>query len=171
MAAFAIQDIIRTRYYIRLDSTIAENESDHALLLDAARLQTDSETAVLYEFEPEASDSGDTEVNAIVVRSGIAARVKGVGVTLTAATSKWIESLVDPVQGRPWAEPNFEKFPKVLQYQLKRLMIAPLRTENHLLGLLTLGPQDADGKSGQGNYRRVRSAESRPALANGLKEL
>jgi transcriptional regulator with GAF, ATPase, and Fis domain len=134
MAAFTLQNLIRTRYYIRLDSGAAENETDHALLLDAARQQTDSETAVLYEFQPETS-----EVNAIAARSGIAARMKDVGVTLASATSQWIESLVNPVQGRPAAEPNFEKFPEVLQYQLKRLVIAPLRTENHLLGLLTLG--------------------------------
>jgi GAF domain-containing protein len=139
MAAFALQDIIRTRYYMRLDSSVAETETDHALLLDAARLQTDSETAVLYEFQLEPFNAGNAEVNAITARSGVAARVKDVGVTLTAATSQWIESLVSPVQGRPAAEPNFEKFPEVLQYQLKRLMIAPLRTENRLLGLLTLG--------------------------------
>jgi len=139
MAAFALQNTIPTRYYIRLNSSVAENETDHALLLDAARQQTDSETAVLYEFQPAAFDPGTAEVNAITARSGIAARVKDVGVTLAAATSRWIESLVNPVQGRPAAEPNFEKFPEVLQYRLKHLAIAPLRTENRLLGLLTLG--------------------------------
>jgi GAF domain-containing protein len=139
MAACALQDLIRTRYSMRLDSSIAEAETDHTLLLDAARLQTDSETAVIYEFQLEAFSPGLAEVNAIAARSGIAARVKDVGVTLTSATSQWIESLVNPVQGRPAAEPNFERFPEIIQYRLKRLIIAPLRTENHLLGLLTLG--------------------------------
>jgi hypothetical protein len=139
MAAFALQNTIPTRYYIRLNSSVAENETDHALLLDAARQHTDSETAVLYEFPPEAFEQGTAEVNAITARSGIAARVKDVGVTLASATSRWIESLASPVQGRPAAEPNFEKFPEVLQYRLNRLVIAPLRTENHLMGLLTLG--------------------------------
>jgi len=139
MAAFALQNPVPARYYIRLDSGAAENETDHTLLLDAVRFQTDSETAVLYELQPEVFSPGGLEVNAIAARSGVAARVKDVGVTLASATCRWIESLVSPVQGRPAAEPNFEKFPEVLQYQLKRLMIAPLRTENHLLGLLTLG--------------------------------
>jgi len=134
MAAFAFQNIIQNPYYVRLDSGIAETETDHAFLLDAAREQTDSWTAVLYGFQPESS-----EVNAITVRSGGAARLKDVGVTLSAATSQWIDSLASPVQGRPAVEPNFEKFPEVLQYQLKRLAIVPLRTENRLLGLLTLG--------------------------------
>jgi GAF domain-containing protein len=65
--------------------------------------------------------------------------VKEVGVTLSAATSRWVESLTGAVQGRPATEPHFEKFPEVLQYQLKRLIVVPLRTENDLFGLLTLG--------------------------------
>jgi GAF domain-containing protein len=134
MAAFALQSISQTRYYIRSDSGITETETDYALLLDAVRLQTGSETAALYELQPETS-----EFNATTSRSSIAARVKDVGVTLSAATSRWIESLAGPTQGRPAAEPNFEKFPEVLQYRLKRLAIVPLRTENDRLGLLTLG--------------------------------
>jgi hypothetical protein len=134
MAAFALQNIIQTRYYIRLDSSVAETETDHALLLDAARSQTDSETAVLYAIQSEMS-----EVNAITARSGSAARVKDVGVTMSHATSQWLESLPGPVQGRPAGESNFERFPEVLQYQVKRLAIVPLRTQDDLLGLLTLG--------------------------------
>jgi GAF domain-containing protein len=134
MAAFALQEIIPTRYYIRLDSTVAETDTDHAFLLDAVRLQTGSQTAVLYGFEAETS-----EVNAVAARSGSAARVKDVGVTLSHATGRWIESLGGPVQGRPAGEPDFERFPEVLQYQVKRLVIVPLRTQDNLLGLLTLG--------------------------------
>jgi GAF domain-containing protein len=134
MAAFALQNVSQTRYYIRSDSGAAETETDYALLLDAVRLQTGSETAALYEFQPETS-----EFNAITSRSSIGARMKDVGVTLSSTTSQWIGSLAGPTQGRPAAEPNFEKFPEVLQYQLKRLAIIPLRTENDLLGLLTLG--------------------------------
>jgi hypothetical protein len=134
MAAFALQHISQTRYYIRLDSVVAETETDYGLLLDAVRFQTGSETAAIYELQSQIS-----EFNAITSRSSIAARVKDVGVTLSSATSQWIESLAGPTQGRPAAEPNFERFPEVLQYQLKRLVIVPLRTENDRLGLLTLG--------------------------------
>jgi GAF domain-containing protein len=134
MAAFLLDNIIQNRYYIRLDAGIAETETDYALALDAAQLQTDSQTAVLYAFHPESS-----EVKAIAARSAAVARVKEVGVTLSHSTSQWIESLTGPVQGKPAADPNFEKFPEVLQYQLKHLLVVPLHTENRLLGLLTLG--------------------------------
>lgn len=140
MAAFLLDNIIQNRFYIRLDSGIAETETDYALALDAARLQTDSQTAVLYAFQPESS-----EVKAIAARSGAVARVKEVGVTLSHPTSQWIEALNEPVQGKPAAEPNFEKFPEVLQYQLKHLLVVPLRTESRLLGLLTLGGPDNSG--------------------------
>ena len=53
MAAFAFQDIPPTHYYVRLDSAVAERETDHAVLLDAIRAQTDSQTAGLYAFQPE----------------------------------------------------------------------------------------------------------------------
>jgi GAF domain-containing protein len=134
MAAFAFQDIIQNRYYVRLDSSVAQTETDHALILDAARLRTDSQTAVLYSLQPETS-----EVTAITARSSVAARMKGVATTFSDATSQWIESLTGSVQGNPEREPHLEKFPDVLQYRLKRLVVVPLRKEEHLLGLLTLG--------------------------------
>ena len=139
MAAFALQPIssqtnVPSRYYVRLDSSVAGRETDHTFLLDASRLHTDSETAVIYGFQPETS-----ELNAVAARSSGAARVKDVGVTLSAATSRWFESLAGPAQGAPPSEPNFEKFPEVLQYQLKRLIVVPLRTGDDILGLLTLG--------------------------------
>jgi hypothetical protein len=134
MAAFALQNIAQTRYYIRLDSATAETETDQALLLDVARLQTDSQAAVLYQVQPEAST-----LVALTARSTVQARVKEVGVTLSPSASGWIESLTHPVQGSHAGEPNFERFPEVLQYQLKRLMVVPLRTKDDLLGLLTIG--------------------------------
>jgi GAF domain-containing protein len=134
MAAFALQNLVPTRYFIRLDSSVAERDTDHALLLDATRSQTESQTAVIYAFQPET-----LEVNAVTVRSSVAARLKDVGVTLSAATSVWLDSLRGAVQGSPAAEPYFEKFPETLQYQVKRLAIVPLRTDKTLFGLLTLG--------------------------------
>ncbi len=139
MAAVALQPIAPSRHYIRLDSSVAERETDHTFLLDASRIHTDSQTAVIYGFQPETS-----ELNAVAARSSNAARVKDIGVTFSPATSRWFESLVAPAQGAPSTEPNFEKFPEVLQYQLKRLIVVPLRTENDILGLLTLG-RFADG--------------------------
>jgi len=134
MAAFALQHIAQIRYYIRLDSSAAGTDTDHTLLLDAARLYTDSQTAVIYGFQPETS-----ELMAFAARSSSAARIKDVGVTLSTAASRWFESLAGPVQGTPSSASNFEKFPEVLQYQLKHLIVVPLRTENDIFGLLTLG--------------------------------
>lgn len=134
MAAFALQNIVEPRYFVRLDSIIAERDTDYALLLDATRSQTESHTAVIYAFRPET-----LEINAVTVRSSVAPRLKDVGVTLSAAGSIWLDSLRGAVQGSPDVEPYFEKFPEALQYQVKRLAIVPLRTDKTLFGLLTLG--------------------------------
>jgi GAF domain-containing protein len=124
----------QSTYYIRLDTSVAGIESDYGWLLDAVRTQVNCETIVLYQVHGETSS-----VKAVAARSGIAARVKDVGVRLEKAANDWIEALSGPVQGIPDSEPNFKTLPEVLQYELKRLLIAPLRTERHLLGLLTLG--------------------------------
>lgn len=134
MAAFALQPIAESRYYIRLDSSVTGRDTDHTFLLDASRLHTDSESAVIYRFYAES-----TEVNAAAARSSGVPRVKDVGVTLSAATSQWLGSLAAPAQGTPASDPNFEKFPEVFQYQLKRLIVVPLRTADDIFGLLTLG--------------------------------
>jgi GAF domain-containing protein len=134
MAAFAIHNTAVSHYYIRLDSSITELDTDHSLLLDATRSETASQTATLYTLEPETF-----ELNAIAVRSNIAAQVKDAGVTLSGATTQWLDSLAGPVHGRPAAEANFEKFPEALQYRVQRIAVVPLRTENTLFGLLTLG--------------------------------
>jgi two-component system, response regulator PdtaR len=134
MAACALQNIVQTRYYIRLDSSVAAAESDHTLLLDAVRLQTDAQTAVIYGFQQETS-----ELSGFTARSGSAARVKDLGLTLSHPTSQWIERLAGAVEGSAATDSRFEKFPEVLQYQLSRLLVAPLRAQNDLLGLLTLG--------------------------------
>ena len=139
MAAFAFQNVISTRYYIRLDSNLASRESDYAFLLDALQAKTSAQTAVIYLFQPET-----IEINAIAIRSSVRARLKDVGVTLSGATSHWLDSLASAVQGQPALERNFEKFPEALQYQAKRLAIIPLRTENTLFGLLTLGRSAED---------------------------
>ena len=131
MAAFALQEIVQTRYYIRLDSSVAATESDHTLLLDAVRFQTDAQTAVIYGFQQQTS-----ELSGITARADNAPRVKDVGLTLSHPTSLWIERLAGAAEGRPAADSRFEKFPEVLQYQLNRLLIVPLRAHNDLLGLL-----------------------------------
>jgi len=122
----------QSRYRVRLASSVAQVDTDRAWLLDAMLVETNSHAGVLYEFPWE------FEVNSVVAVSGIAARGKTARVSLSSKRSHWIDALVEPVQGKP-GDSNFEEFPEVLQYGLKSLVTAPLRTEDHLLGLLTLG--------------------------------
>jgi GAF domain-containing protein len=124
----------QANYYIRLDSSVAEIETDYAWLLDAVRRETNCEVGVLYGVHEELSD-----VSAIAVRSRIAPRTEDIGVRLDNAAHEWIKALTGPLQGRPAGESNFKVFPEVLQYDLKRLVIAPLRAEKQMFGLLTLG--------------------------------
>jgi GAF domain-containing protein len=134
MAAFAFENIDYSRYYVRLDSTVAEHETDYSLLLDAARDLTSADTAIIYALSPE-----ETEVDAIAIRSGVHARLKDTGVTLSIGTSRWLDTLPSAVQGASRDDLNFEKFPETLQYQIQRLIVVPLRGAAGLLGILTLG--------------------------------
>jgi two-component system, response regulator PdtaR len=134
MAAFAFETINYSRYYIRLDSAIAEHETPLSILLDAALDRTESQTAIVYAFQPE-----ELEVRGIAARSVVASRLRDTGVTLSVGTSRWLETLAGVVQGSPRSDANFEKFPEALQYQVKRLIVVPLRSEDRLLGALTLG--------------------------------
>jgi GAF domain-containing protein len=133
MAALAFRNSIQTIDYIRLDTSTAETDRDNAFLLDATRLQTGSQTAVVYAYQAE-----DFELKGIAARSSIASRVRDAAVTIGAEMSERIESLPGPVQGSPVDARFFERFPEVFQYHLKRLAVVPLRAGN-LLGLLTLG--------------------------------
>jgi GAF domain-containing protein len=134
MAAFAFENVDYSRYYIRLDSAITETETDHALLLDVARELTNAQSAVVYALQPD-----ELEIKAIAARSVVPSRVLDAGVTLSLGTSRWLESLTGIVQGASRRDVNFENFPEALQYQVKRLIVVPLRSESRLLGLLTLG--------------------------------
>jgi GAF domain-containing protein len=134
MSALAFPNLIPAISDIRLDSSVGENDTDHGLLLDAARLHSRAETAVIYEFRPETS-----ELMAIAARSSVPPRVGEVRVAIPATVSRRIEYLPGLVQGNVETDLWLEKLPDVVLYQLKRLAIAPLRARNSLLGLLILG--------------------------------
>ena len=89
-----------------------------------------------------------------------------VGVTFSAASSQWINSITGPAQGLPATDQNFDKFPEVLQYRLKRLLIMPLRAQEHLLGLLTLGRSTEEAYA----TALVRTAERADRLLTALLE-
>jgi GAF domain-containing protein len=134
MSALAFPNVVPAISDIRLDSSVAENDSDHVLLLDVARLHSRSETAVIYQFRAETS-----ELLAIAARSSVPARVMDARIAIGATLSRRIEYLPGLVQGNVETDLWVEKFPDVVLYQVKRLAIAPLRAGNLLLGLLILG--------------------------------
>lgn len=115
-------------------------------------------------------------MSAIAVRSRIAPRTEDVGVRLDNAANQWIKALTEPVQGRPAGEPNFKVFPEVLQYELTRLLIAPLRAEKQIFGLLTLGRTAEAGFDPpaiavvQRTARLLAAVLERDALQRGLLE-
>jgi GAF domain-containing protein len=134
MAALALQNIGPENYYIRLDLEAVQNGTDYDLLLDAILDQTESQTGTIYSFEPET-----LELNAVAVRASVEPHLNNVGTTLSRDTTRWLLSLACAVHGRPASEPNFSRFPETLQYRVERLAIVPLRSENNLFGLLTVG--------------------------------
>jgi GAF domain-containing protein len=137
MAALALPQVTAGRYYIRQDLAIIETETDYTLLLDAVLSQIEAQTATIYLLDSETSD-----LAAIAGKSNLEAHIKDVGVTLSGATTRWLNALAGPVHGRPAEEPHFEKFPEALLYRAQRLAIVPLRADDKLLGLLTLGRID-----------------------------
>jgi GAF domain-containing protein len=134
MAALAFPNVTPQRYYIRQDLTVTATDSDYALVLDAVLSQTESQSVSIYTLDAE-----NSELTAVAGRSTLEAHIKDVGVTLSGIVTRWLNSLAGPVHGRPSSEPHFEKFPETLLYRAQRLAIVPLRVEDKLFGLLTLG--------------------------------
>jgi GAF domain-containing protein len=134
MASLAIEQADGRRYYIRLNTAVAEIDSDLTIVLEGAVAKTGGEVAVVYRFDAEAA-----EFNAVARRTDVPVRVPDVGATLSDATSQRLENLSGPAQGKPSLEPFFEKFPEVIQHRLERVLVTPLRGAEDLLGILTIG--------------------------------
>jgi GAF domain-containing protein len=117
-----------------LNTAAAELDSDLTITLEAAVLKTDGEVAVVYGF-----DAAAGEFNAVARHADLPVRVPDVGATLSDATTRWLEHLGAPAQGKPSLDSYFEKFPEVIQHRLERLMVTPLRGAEELLGILTIG--------------------------------
>jgi GAF domain-containing protein len=124
----------RRRFYIRLNTAAAALDSSLAIALEAAVLRTGAEMAVVYRFDSEAG-----EFNAVAQHSDLPVCVPDVGATLSESISQWLEDLRGLAQGKPSQDPFFEKFPEVIQHGLERLLVAPLRGSEDLLGILTVG--------------------------------
>lgn len=134
MATSAAEQAGKKRLYIRLNAAMADLDSDLTIALDGAVLKTDSDLAVVYSFNRESG-----EFNAVARHSDLPVRVPDVGATLSESTSEWLENLGEPAQGTPSQDAFFEKLPEVIQHRIARVLVAPLRGADGLLGILTLG--------------------------------
>jgi len=59
--------------------------------------------------------------------------------------ARFLNELQTPLDARPADDRRIEKFPEVLQYRFGRLLVVPLRADQRLLGLLTVGRAGAHG--------------------------
>ena len=134
MAILAIEQSNRRRFYIRLNGAAADLDSDLTIALDAAVLKAGADVAIVYVLNSETD-----ELNAVARHADLPVRVPDVGATLSDSTSQWLEDLSEPGQGNPSHDPFFEKLPEVIQHRLERVLVAPLRGTEELLGILTLG--------------------------------
>jgi GAF domain-containing protein len=133
MRTLSLQNLNHKRYFIRLNSA-ADIDSVVRIALDAAVAQIEAEVAVIYLLNHETD-----EFNAIARRSTFAPHIPDVASTLKDATGRWLESLRGPAQGKPSHDPFFGKLPETIQHRLERVLVAPLRDDEELLGILTIG--------------------------------
>jgi two-component system, response regulator PdtaR len=120
------------RYYLRVDLSSAETESDFDPLLDTLIAQSQSDALAIYRFDP-----GGNEFKAAAVRVATQPLIRNAGVTLTAAASIWLFGLTEPAQGSATDE-RFERFPERLQFGVETILAVPFRNGEKLLGFLTL---------------------------------
>lgn len=134
MASLASISGFRTRYYIRLDTSATELESDFDLLLGTLNAQTRAGSATIYRF-----DEGGGELTAVALQSSARAAIRNAGISFTPDTSGWLFNLTEPSQGFATTDERFERFPECLQFGVETILVAPLRSAEKLLGVLTLG--------------------------------
>jgi GAF domain-containing protein len=134
MASLAIDPRNSRQYSIRLNSAAADADSDLMIALDAAVLKTGADVAVVYLFNAEAS-----EFISVARFSELPLRAADVCAMLNDLTVEWLEDLSEPTQGKPSQDAFFGRLPEVLQYRLRRVLAAPLRGTEDLLGILTIG--------------------------------
>jgi GAF domain-containing protein len=123
----------RTRYYLRIDLSSAETESDFDPLLNTLTAQSQSDALAIYRFDP-----GANEFKAAAVRAAAQPLIRNAGVTLTAAASTWLFGLTEPAQGNAATDERFERFPERLQFGVETILAVPFRNGEKLLGFLTL---------------------------------
>jgi GAF domain-containing protein len=137
MASSITAPEFRTRYYLRVDLSFAEVETDFDPLLNTLTAQSRADALAIYRFDPSAN-----EFKAAAVRSTAQPLIRNAGVTLTATTSAWLFGLVEPAQGNAATDERFERFPERLQFGVETILAVPFRSGEKLLGFLTLGRRE-----------------------------
>jgi transcriptional regulator with GAF, ATPase, and Fis domain len=127
----------RTRYYLRVDLSSAETETDFDPLLKVLTTQSQSDALAIYRFDPRAN-----EFKAVAVRTTGQPLIRNAGVTLTAAASAWLFGLTEPVQGNAATDECFERLPERLQFGVETILAVPFRNGEKLLGFLTLSRRE-----------------------------
>jgi hypothetical protein len=129
----------QTRYFVRLNaSAAAANNQDLAPLLEQFSAQTSAEGVVVYRF-----DSACCEFAAIAAQSSTAPRIPELGITLGVEASACLKRGREHVQFVPGTDERFANFPEGLQYGFRRLLL-PLRAGETLLGLVSMGKENAE---------------------------
>jgi GAF domain-containing protein len=122
-----------SRYYIRL-KTAHDTTEEFIPLTSQLMERTRADGAVIYRFESELE-----EFRAVAMQSAVTPRIAELGMTLSPIASAWLRNSKNPVQVAPRESIAWENLPEVLQFGFRRILVLPLRSENDLLGLLTLG--------------------------------
>jgi GAF domain-containing protein len=137
MASSITAPEFRTRYYLRVDLSCAEVETDFDPLLNTLTAQSVSDALAIYRFDPDAN-----EFKAAAVRSTAQPLIRNAGVTLTTSTSAWLFGLTEPAQGNAGTDERFERFPERLQFGVETILAVPFRNGEKLLGFLTLSRRE-----------------------------
>jgi len=136
MAAFPMELLIQ-RVSIRFASAVADIDSDLTIALIASVVKAGAQVAVVYSLD---ADAG--EFKAVARQTTLPARMPDFDVTLSGGATQWLESLTEPVQGRPSQAPLFEELPEAARQGLGRVLVAPILGVEGMLGVLTLGHAD-----------------------------
>lgn len=139
-----------SRYYVRLNPAEA-SAGQFAPVLEHLIAQTQSDGAVVYRFESETD-----EFRAVAARSNVFPKIHELGITLGVHASEWLSAGRQPLQVAPAENLAFENLPEGLQYGFRRVLLLPLRTDEKLLGYLTVGRHISEAF----NAEAIREAQS-----------
>jgi len=171
MASPTTAPVFRTRYYLRVDLSSAEVETDFDPILNTLTAQARADVLAVYRLDPDTN-----EFNAVALRASAQPLIRNAGVTLTAAASAWLFGLTEPEQGNAATNETFERFPERLQFGVDTILAVPLRKSEKLLGFFTLSRREGSGFDAEtvhlakGTARLIAAVMERDDLQQVLRE-